>query len=135
VLVILLAVLFAIIDFGRALYTYHFVSNVAREATRWASVRSDNSQAPNAPANSGNIKTTFGSSSALAGMALDPTKLTFDVTHPAIGTGPAACRVAGNNKAGCLVQVHVTYSYRFMVPFLPASAFDMNSTSRMVISQ
>src|SRR5262249_53550139 len=43
VLVILLTILFAIIDFGRALYTYHFVSNAAREATRWASVRSSSS--------------------------------------------------------------------------------------------
>jgi hypothetical protein len=39
VLTILLAVIFGIIDSGRALYTYHFVSQAAREATRWASVR------------------------------------------------------------------------------------------------
>lgn len=36
---ILLAVIFGIIDFSRALYAYHFVSHAAREATRYASVR------------------------------------------------------------------------------------------------
>lgn len=35
---VLFVILFGIIDFGRALYTYHFVANAAREATRWASV-------------------------------------------------------------------------------------------------
>src|ERR1700675_3047789 len=36
---VLLLMMFGIIGFGTALYTYHFVSNTAREATRWASVR------------------------------------------------------------------------------------------------
>src|SRR5277367_4330936 len=40
IIVFLLTLMLGIIDCGRALYTYHFVSNVAREATRWASVRS-----------------------------------------------------------------------------------------------
>lgn len=31
--------LFGVIDFARALYSYHFVSDAAREASRWASVR------------------------------------------------------------------------------------------------
>src|SRR5580658_7251394 len=36
---VLLVMMFGVIGFGNALYTYHFVSNTAREATRWASVR------------------------------------------------------------------------------------------------
>ena len=40
VIVFLLTMMLGIIDCGRALYTYHFVSNVARAASRWASVRS-----------------------------------------------------------------------------------------------
>ena len=30
--------LFGVVDFGRALYAYHFVSHAAREASRWAAV-------------------------------------------------------------------------------------------------
>ena len=33
-----LVMLFGVIEFGRALYTYHFVSHAAREAARWAAV-------------------------------------------------------------------------------------------------
>src|SRR5580692_6353215 len=36
---VLLLMMFGVVGFGTALYTYHFVSNTAREATRWASVR------------------------------------------------------------------------------------------------
>lgn len=132
VLVIFLSVMFAIIDFGRALYTFHYVSNAAREAARWASVRSTNSKAPNAPATAGNVQTTFASSSALAGMAIDPSKLTFATSWIAPPKGPSTCPA---NVAGCVVQVHVTYTYKFMFPFLPSGSFDMNSTSKMVITQ
>lgn len=38
VCVLSLTLLFGIIDFGRALYAYHFISNAARTATRWAAV-------------------------------------------------------------------------------------------------
>ena len=42
-LVISFVLLFAIIDFGRALYSYHFVNYAAREAARYASMRGFNS--------------------------------------------------------------------------------------------
>lgn len=38
VCILSLVMMFGIMDFGRALYTYHFVSHAAREATRWAAV-------------------------------------------------------------------------------------------------
>ena len=39
VMAVLLALLFGIIDFGRAMYTYAFVAQLAREGARWAIVR------------------------------------------------------------------------------------------------
>ena len=39
VFILLMTMLLAIADFSRALYAYHFVSNSAREAARYASVR------------------------------------------------------------------------------------------------
>ena len=39
VVVMFFMFVFGVMDFGRALYTYHFVSNAACEATRYAMVR------------------------------------------------------------------------------------------------
>jgi Flp pilus assembly protein TadG len=38
VLLLLMTMLLGIVDFSRVLYAYHFVSNAARDATRWAAV-------------------------------------------------------------------------------------------------
>src|ERR1700732_1222435 len=67
IIVFLLTMMLGIIDCGRALYTYHFVSNIAREASRWASVRSSSCKPggwlPGCPAtispSGGNIQSTF----------------------------------------------------------------------------
>src|SRR5215470_12350913 len=36
--VLLMLILYGIMGFGHALYAYHFVNHVAKEATRWAAV-------------------------------------------------------------------------------------------------
>ena len=38
-LVVLFPLMFGVVDFSRAAYSYHWVSDAARDATRWASVR------------------------------------------------------------------------------------------------
>src|SRR5690348_7145449 len=38
VFMLLMTMMLGIVNFGRALYAYHFVSNAARSATRWAAV-------------------------------------------------------------------------------------------------
>src|ERR1700685_2577273 len=43
VITVLFSMVFGIIDFGRAVYAYHYVSNAAREASRFASVRGSQS--------------------------------------------------------------------------------------------
>jgi Flp pilus assembly protein TadG len=135
VLVFLLTVLFGIIDFSRALYTYHFVSNVAREATRWASVRGfacnpalTGCQATSGPA--GNVQAFV---SNVSGMGLDPAKITSTTSWVAPPSGTPAC-TGPENLPGCVVKVQVNYDYQFIFPFLPAG-FRMSSTSQMVISQ
>ena len=45
-----------------------------------------------------------------------------------------SCIGAANNP-GCAVQVHVTYNFKFILPFLPTSTYAMQSTSEMIISQ
>ena len=39
IFLVLMTMMLGIIDFCRAAYAYHFVSNAAREATRYAAVR------------------------------------------------------------------------------------------------
>ena len=137
IIVFLLTMMLGIIDCGRALYTYHFVSNVAREATRWASVRSSTCN-PSAlspcPANNGNITSTF--TTNLSTMGLDPTKVAFVTTYPVPpGVGASSCP-GGGNQVGCMVHVNVTYNYTFFfAPFLAAPPIRMSSSSEMLITQ
>jgi Flp pilus assembly protein TadG len=127
VLTLLLMVLFGLIDFGRALYAYHFVSNAAREGTRYAMVRGSTCT-PGCTATSSDIQSYLKN----VPTGIDPTQLTVTPTWP--GTNPTC--TGGNPKApGCVVEVQVSYNFNFMLPFLPKSTVVMQSSSQMVISQ
>jgi hypothetical protein len=133
---VLLLMMFGVVGFGTALYTYHFVSNTAREATRWASVRgfacSQNppvlSQCPAQPSDVDDYVQSLST-----GIGLDPTKVTTTTTWVAPPNNLAAC-AAHPNSPGCVVKVEVQYSFQFLFPLLP-SGFTMQSTAQMVISQ
>jgi Flp pilus assembly protein TadG len=133
VLVILLALLFAIIDFGRALYTYHFVSNAAREATRWASVRGTlcNPALTGCQATQANVDAYVKS---VSGMGLDASKITVTPTWGPPPNNSPAC-TAPFHMPTCAVTVKVQYDYTFFFPFLPTTPVKMTSTSEMVITQ
>jgi Flp pilus assembly protein TadG len=133
VLTVLLMVMFGIIDFGRALYTYHFVSEAAREATRWASVRGNKCAGltGGCPADGADVQTFVAN---VSGMGLDPAKITATTSWPIQPYSSSTCAVNIKNP-GCVVQVQVNYAFQFILPFLPASAFTMSSTSQMVITQ
>jgi Flp pilus assembly protein TadG len=139
VLTFLLAVMFGIIDFGRALYTYHFVSEAAREATRWASVRGSTTTLPGGQATNGPGGNVQAFVANVSGMGLDSTKITATTNWPIRAYSNPSCVGAGNNKKnpGCIVQVQVDYAFQFTMPFLPPSTttFNMSSTSEMVITQ
>jgi len=135
---VLLVMMFGIVGFGHALYTYHFVSNAAREATRWASVRGYTCPkdlpilSGGCPASASDVQTYV---SNVSGMGLDPAKITATTTWVAPPNNLAICSTPGHqNYPGCVVQVQVKYSYQFVFPLLP-SGFTIQSTSRMVISQ
>jgi hypothetical protein len=138
IIVFLLTMMLGIIDCGRALYTYHYVSNAAREATRWASVRSSSCKPgawlPGCPALPATLQTTFKSN--MSTMGLDPSKITFATTYTVPpGVGATACP-APTNKVDCMVHVDVTYNYTFMfAPFIAAPPIRMVSSSEMLITQ
>jgi Flp pilus assembly protein TadG len=131
ILPVMLAIFFGVIDMGRALYSYSFVSYVAREATRWASVRSGTGFYPKA---SQPDVTNFVKGAAGAG--IDPANISAATTWKAPANGSPACPGGpANEKPGCIVQVTVTYNFKFVLPFLPTGTFVMSSNSEMIITQ
>jgi Flp pilus assembly protein TadG len=135
ILPLLVMVIFGLIDFGRALYTYHFVSDAAREASRWASVRGSQCD-PGllaCPASQGDVQ-DYVAGIVPPGIDSSPQALSVTAAWVAPPGKVGTCNVFPNNP-GCAVQVQVTYNFKFIVPFLPNSTYAMKSTSQMIISQ
>jgi len=122
-----LTLLFGVIDFGRALYTYHLVTDAARYGTRYAIVHGSACTAPSCPATAAQIQTY------VRGLApgIDPNAMTVTTTW-ASGTG---CSGGSFQGPGCLATVQVRYTFAFVAPLMPSFSLPMTSTSQMVISQ
>jgi Flp pilus assembly protein TadG len=150
ILTVFLTFLFGIMEFGRVLYAYHFVSNAAREATRFAAVHGEtcNTDAdggsctptggPASPSNTTPV-TTFVSNITPPGII--PSAVTTTATWPTQSNSPTICttNVAGiggpyPNYPGCTVQVQVSYAFNFLAPFVYAASITLSSTSQMVIA-
>lgn len=136
-LVVFLLLLFGVMDFGRALYAYHFVSSVARDGSRWASVRGSKCTglSGGCPAVSSDVQAYI---RTLAPGGIDSSQLTAATTWP---QNPSNCPASPSNAPLCDVKVVVTYNFRFVLlpnrlPFLTGlTSFTMTSTSDMIISQ
>lgn len=143
---IVLMLIFGVFDFSLAFYTYHFVSDAAREGSRWAMVRGSKSctQTPNLTdcdatqaeiaayiqglgypgidsANNMTVNTNWLTAGTLSGSTGE--------TWTSCGTTDS-CKVPGNQ-----VQVQVIYNFPLSVPFLWQTGLQVKSTSSMVISQ
>jgi len=133
-LVAVLLLIFGIIDFGRAMYTYGFVSYLARQGARWAVVRgstsctNSNNELPDCNASEAEVQSYVQSLSEGATVA---TGFTVNVTYPSCPPDVAS----GTNAPGCTVAVEVTYPFKFIMGLLPKEQLDISSTSTMVISQ
>jgi Flp pilus assembly protein TadG len=134
--VILLAVMFGIFQMSIALYSYHYVSEAAREATRYAAVRgSACSSLTNCKATSAQIQTYI---RGIAFPGINSSNLSVTSTWlSASATQPTTWSACNNqcNAPGNEVKVVVTYSFPSGIPFLGVSTISVSSTSQMVISQ
>ena len=156
VAMVLLTLMLGVIDFSRALYTYHYLSNMARTATRWAAVNGYNC------ADDTSTTDTGGSCNGTDGMnngpasatdiqnyvanhspdGIDPSKITTTVSWPIQTNGPMICDTAiasyvGSpypNYPGCTVEVQVSYQFNFLYPFIHSSSITLSSSSEMVIA-
>jgi Flp pilus assembly protein TadG len=114
---LLFSILFGIVDFGRALYAYDAISDAARIGTRFAIVRGSSS---GSPASASTIA-SFVEYNCCAG--LTPTAIAVNTTW------------SPNNNPGSTVNVQVSYTLHFMLPYLPTWSVPMSASSQMVISQ
>jgi Flp pilus assembly protein TadG len=148
---VLLTLMFGVIDFSRAIYAYHFVSDAAREATRYASVRGStcNTWISACPAANTDV-TAYVQSIVSSGIYVStvttgagagtPGSLAVTTTWPGT-TGKGAgnsCTTSqpSTQYPGCVVNVQVQYTYGFSLPYLKSlSKINMTSTSQFVISQ
>lgn len=94
VLPILLLLLFAIVDFGRAFYTWNILTNAAREGARTASVQSDTATINTAVTN------------AMTGLTSSSPTLTRTYTG-----------VQG--AKGTTVSVQLSYQFTYVTPISP----------------
>lgn len=138
---IFLAILIGTYQAMLGLYTFHFLSDVAREASRYAMVRGSTSctntpNLSNCNATSGQIQTFV---RGLGYPGIKTGNLTVTTTWLASsGSVPAtwsACTTGACNAPGNMVNIVATYAFPLSVPFAPRLTINLSSTSKMVISQ
>ena len=129
---VILTLLFGIIDVGRALYAYDWVSDAARRGTRYGMVRGTGSctgspELPDCRATAGQISTYVMSNA----VGIDPSQVTIT---------PLCWVPASTNfsqppcTAPNTIKVTVQYRFAFISPFVPMS-WTMKSSSIRPMSQ
>ena len=136
---IFLTFIFGTMEIALAAYTYHTISESAREGTRYAVVRGStagaNCTAPGPPtcaAQSADI-TTYVETLGFPG--INPANMTVTPTWSAFTSGSSCPATPPCNSPGNLVTIKVEYNYPLSIPFVSIKAIAMTSTSAMIISQ
>jgi Flp pilus assembly protein TadG len=135
---VLLAMLFGIFEMSIALYTYNFISDAAREGTRYAIVRGSSCTVlTNCNATSAQIQAYL---RAIPYPAINPNKLSATTTwlSATLSGSPATMTwttcASQCNAPGNAVQVNVTYAFPLAIPFWKITTLTMYSTSQVVIA-
>ena len=136
---ILLSMLLGIMQLSLALYCYHYASDAAREATRWAIVRGSTS-CTNTPTLTDCDATAAQVQSYVQSLGLPYSGGLTATTKwcQASATTPttwATCSATTANAPHNEVQVQVRYSFPLGVPFVNVGSLTVGSTSQMVIAQ
>ena len=144
---ILITMLFGVIEFGFALYTYQFVTEVARELTRYAIVRGSSCSTSSTMTNCGftdsntTLQTYARSAYAYPGMTMSSLTVTSTWYAPiknsngTLSSWSACASGTGCNKPGYMIKVSVSYPFVLNIPFVPQQSMTVKSDSSMVISQ
>lgn len=130
---LLLAFIFGVMEICLALYSYHFISEAAREGTRFAIVRGSTCTglSGGCPASGTDIQNYV---TGLGYPGIDPSKMRVNATWSQYTNGNSCPALGPCNSIGNLVTVQVTYQFPVAVPFVSLTTIPMSSTSAMVIS-
>jgi Flp pilus assembly protein TadG len=117
-----------------AIYSYHYVSEAAREGARFAMVRGSacTGFTSACPAASSDVQTYVRN---LGYPGIVSTNMTVTTTWAAYPTGSPCTPSSTCNNPGNLAKVKASYSYPLSIPWGPTRTLTMTSTSEMVISQ
>jgi len=122
--IVLFMTLFGLMAVCTALYSYLFVSEAAREASRYAIVR-------------GNSCTGLSDCPGITSAQLNT--YVKSLSYPGINQGnlSATANFTPDKNPGSIVSVTVTYNLALNIPFWPKTgrAMQLSSTSQMAISQ
>lgn len=133
--IFLIAAMFGIFEMSLALFAYHYISDAAREATRYASVRgSQCTNLDHCGATSAQIQ-SYIQGSAFPG--IDMPNVSVTATWLSASSSQPTTWSACNNQCnvpGNQVQVVVSYPFPLSIPLVPHSTINMSSTSAMVIA-
>jgi Flp pilus assembly protein TadG len=142
---ILIPFLFGIVQLSIGLYCYHYASDAAREATRWAIVRGQNCNSLFGPAYCSPIdgKSDGASENDIAqyvkGLGYPySASVTTTAQWCTAGGTPAtwtSCSAKKNNGPANQVKVTVSYAYPLIIPFIKNNTINISSTSSMTIVQ
>lgn len=125
---------FGLIEACLAIYSYNFVSEAAREAARYAAVRGGQCSGMSDCGITQSGLQAWVRGTAFPG--INPNNLTAAVTwYSASVSQPTTWTACGGqcNAPGNEVQVRLTYTFPFAIPFVPRQILSMHSTSQMVI--
>jgi Flp pilus assembly protein TadG len=137
--------LFGVIAIMLALYTYNFVSDAAREATRWASVRGSQCSTNNAGLDHCNAQQSdiqsYVQNLGYPGLNKNYLTITASWLSETMSGSPAtatwsACSSPSTppcNAPGNMVKVVATYAFPLGIPYWKNSTLNVSSTSEMVI--
>ena len=135
------AAVFAIMYGSFALYAAHFVGNAAAEATRYAIVRGSTwsgTSCTNASTLECSATSTDVSNFVISTLppGLSTSNLSVSASWPGTNSDGNSCDAEdGTNSPNCIVDVQVSYSFSFPLPFLTQHTIPLNSTAEMTISQ
>lgn len=131
-----MTMLIGTIEASLAVYTYHYISEAAREGARYAIVRGSNcTSLTNCNATAAQIQTYvknlgYPGINSTANMTVTTTWYSASTSLP---TSWTLCAGVCNDP-GDAVKVKVNYNFPFMIPFVQQSTLALSSTSQMVIS-
>lgn len=117
-----------------AVYTYHYISEAAREGTRFAMVRGSSCSGftTACPASKSDIQSYV---EGLNYPGISASNMTVTPSWSAYPTGKACVPLATCNNPGGLVTVQVQYAFPLSIPFMANQTYNMTSTSAMIMSR